>query len=98
MTISIHALCNGLILPVPTALESRVYREQTLVTGIHRCPDIEILGQQKNVAIQHSLRDITIATIIHFVDDVVVVKFEFWLGKDILQVLTDVIVRSDRVL
>ena len=33
------------IFPIPTTLEGAVNRKQTLVAGVHRCPDIEIVWQ-----------------------------------------------------
>ena len=49
------------IIPVPTALEGRIYREEALVAGIHGCPDIEVVRKQQDVTSQHLGNNILIA-------------------------------------
>ena len=45
------------ILPIPTAFESRVDREQTLVAGIHGCPDIEVAWENEHLSLADFLYD-----------------------------------------
>ena len=63
------------IIPVPTALEGRIYREERLVAGIHSCPNKEVVRKQQNVTSQHFGYNV-LATIKQSVNTLLILDFQ----------------------